>query len=514
MALLVASVLIGLYGERLTRLLVLGVFVGLAMLLGRYVAEGMSLPSWPTTLLMGALGGIVAHLFYTWFLGVVLAVVLAAAAGAWSVGAYLDSNELRGALSDVQAIVVGHPLADGRGEGFSGSAEALFGGSGKSPGGTSGAAEPLLGVQAGDVLKRVERLVQRVQGVWSDLAAKPDAQKNLLITMLAGAAIGLFAGLVLGRVAAILLTSVLASIGLVCASVSLAVWYEPQLSEQLSSHRQHLLIAAAAAALLFFLRQAVSRPGCAGSGCCRRPGGLFVRQIVELPGCDVKPSRAGSLRQGACGRFRASGRIIVQSWNHTFIEQTGSASPFLGACVLVAGVIILLLGWRVSRLVAVLDFSLFGAILGGGISAGSELQWLGAGLGAVLLGLVALWLDRRSEFIACGLIAAVMVAVLAGTLTMPLSAVLLLAAVTFGCGVAMTSVANREATAVITAAQGGLLASFGMSACMAWSGPFWSTMREVTAHSGLMQMLFVLGPIGVGVSFQLASIQHDRSFTG
>ncbi len=204
----------------------------------------------------------------------------------------------------------------------------------------------------------------------------------------------------------------------------------------------------------------------------------------------------------------------MQSWHSAFIEQTGSVSPFLGACVLVAGVIILLLGWRVSRLVAVLDFSLFGAVLGAGISAGTGLQWLGAALGTVLLGIVALRLDRHSEIIACGLIAAVTAAVVAGLLTIPLAAVLLLTAVTFGCGVAMTCIATREASAVITSAQGGLLAAFGLSACMACSGPFWSSMRDVTAQSGLAQVLFLLGPIGVGISFQLASIQHERTVTG
>ncbi len=296
MALLVASVFIGLYGERLTRLLVLGTFIGLAMLLGRYVAESMSLPFWPTVLLTAALGGIVAHLFYTWFLGLVLAVVLAVAAGAWSAGSYLDSNELRGTLSDLSTALVGqgatngspgalrNPPGDGVGmlrDALGGGAEAiggalggrpdtLLGGGGDSVRGTGGAgflpggdslgglggpAGALSGEQAGEALRRIERVRQCALQVWADLEATPDAQRNLLITMLAGAAIGLFAGLVLGRLAAILLTSVLAAAGLVYACLWLAVWYQPQLSGPLSLHRQHVLIAGAAAALLFFLRQ-------------------------------------------------------------------------------------------------------------------------------------------------------------------------------------------------------------------------------------------------------------------
>lgn len=73
--------------------------------------------------------------------------------------------------------------------------------------------------------------------------------------MLAGAAIGLFAGLVFGRLAAILWTSVLAAAGLLFAGISLAVWYQPQWGDYLSDRRQYVLMAGGAVTLLFTLRQ-------------------------------------------------------------------------------------------------------------------------------------------------------------------------------------------------------------------------------------------------------------------
>jgi len=223
--LLVASVFIGLYGERLTRVLVLGAFIGLAALLGCRLADSMTLPLWPTVLLMAALGGILAHLFYRWSLGLALAVVLAVAAGAWSTGSSLDTNEIRGALSDLPALVA------------------------------VGETSPSLPDQPGDPMLYIERIQRQVMQVWSAVAARPEAQKHLLITVLAGAAIGLFAGLVLGRLAAILWTSVLAAGGLLFAGISLAVRYQPPWGDYLSNNRQYVLMAGAAAALLFMLRQ-------------------------------------------------------------------------------------------------------------------------------------------------------------------------------------------------------------------------------------------------------------------
>jgi hypothetical protein len=223
--LLVASVFIGLYGERLTRVLVLGVFIGLAALSGRWAAVAMALPLWPTVLLAAALGGIVAHLFYRWSLGLALATVLALAAAAWSTGTSLDASEIRGALSDLPGLV-------GVGE-----------------------ASPALPDQPGNLMHFLEKVQRQAIQVWEAMTTRPEAQKHLLITMLAGAAVGLLAGLVLGRLAAILWTSVLAAGGLLFAGISLAVWYQPQWGDYLSDNRQYVLMAGAAAALLFMLRQ-------------------------------------------------------------------------------------------------------------------------------------------------------------------------------------------------------------------------------------------------------------------
>ena len=174
---------------------------------------------------MAALGGILAHLFYRWSLGLALATVMALAAGIWSTGTSLDASEIRGALSDLPALV-------GVGE-----------------------TSPSLPDQPGNLMHFLEKVQRQVMQVWETVTARPEAQKHLLITMLAGAAIGLFAGLVLGRLAAILWTSVLAAGGLLFAGIYLAVWYQPQWGDYLSNNRQYVLMAGAAAALLFMLRQ-------------------------------------------------------------------------------------------------------------------------------------------------------------------------------------------------------------------------------------------------------------------
>jgi hypothetical protein len=223
--LLVLSVIIGLYGERLTRLMVLGGFVALAALLGRRLAEAMLLPFWPTVVLCGALGGIFASVFYRWSLGLAMAAIMAVAAGAWSASYSLNTNEVAGIFAGA-------------------------GGPSEAGGTTTTSVEP-----SGDYLLYLKTVYQRAVHLWSAIAAKPGAERRLLLTMCAGGAVGLLAGLVLGRLAAILWSSVLAAAGLVFAAICLALWYEPQWSQYLSDNHQYVLLGGVVAALLFALRQ-------------------------------------------------------------------------------------------------------------------------------------------------------------------------------------------------------------------------------------------------------------------
>jgi hypothetical protein len=214
--------------------LVLGAFMALGALLGQRLSGMMDLPFWPTLVLCGAVGGILAYVFYRWSLGLALAVVLAGATGVWSAGSSLNSNEILSLFSGVPG------LSD------------------------AGGASAPTAAPPGDSLQYVETVRQRAMHLWSTIADKPGAQQHLLITILAGAAVGLLAGLVLGRLAAILLTSVLAAAGAVFAGISLALWYQPQWGQYLSDNRRYVLLAGVAAALLFVLRQlARARPAAA-----------------------------------------------------------------------------------------------------------------------------------------------------------------------------------------------------------------------------------------------------------
>ncbi len=89
-------------------------------------------------------------------------------------------------------------------------------------------------------------------------------------------------------------------------------------------------------------------------------------------------------------------------------------------------------------------------------------------------------------------------------------AAVLATAVAFGCAVGLSMVVEREATAVVTALQGGLLVAFGVAACLACNGTVWWGLRDVLASSSLAQTMYLLAPIGVGVTFQLASIQNEE----
>lgn len=238
--LLVVSVFIGLYGERLTRLLVLGAAVALGATLGRWLVPQMSLPFWPTVIFCGATAGTIAYVFYRWAFALALAAGTAIAVAAWSAGTAPDFPSLFSdvaALSDATAV----PMPDAP-------------------------ASP------DNYLAYIEAVGDRAAQALGTLAEKPEARKHLLLTMLAGGAAGLFAGLVLGRFAAILWTSVLAAAGMITAIVGLALWYQPSWRQILSDNRQYVLAVGAGLALLFLLRQ-LSR---------RRPTAVVVAAPGEV----------------------------------------------------------------------------------------------------------------------------------------------------------------------------------------------------------------------------------------
>lgn len=201
---------------------------------------------------------------------------------------------------------------------------------------------------------------------------------------------------------------------------------------------------------------------------------------------------------------------MVQVWNQFFVDQAGSMPPMLAALILMIGVIILLLGWRLSRLVAVLDFSLFGLIVGASLAPHVDTEWLAGGTGAVAFGALALWLDRHSEMIAGGMTAGVLAAVFMSWMEVPLPGMLLAMVAAFACAVSFCAIAEREATAVTTALQGGVLAAFGLASCLASHGAVWYNLREVLAASNIALIMFLLAPIGIGVTFQLAAIQNEE----
>lgn len=199
----------------------------------------------------------------------------------------------------------------------------------------------------------------------------------------------------------------------------------------------------------------------------------------------------------------------MQGWNNLFIDRASQTTPLLAGLLLLAGVIVMLLGWRINRLVAVLDFLLFGVIAGVCAGRGGDLTWLTVGIGVLVFGAIAVWLQFYAEVVSCGLIAGLVAVVVSGALASPVLATLLATAVAFACAVALTFVAYREASVITTAVQGGLVAAFGLAACLSHSGQVWSDFREVVTGNAFAQVVFLVAPIGIGLTFQLAASQNE-----
>jgi len=204
---------------------------------------------------------------------------------------------------------------------------------------------------------------------------------------------------------------------------------------------------------------------------------------------------------------------MLQIWNKVLVEHAGAMPPMLGALALLAGLIILLLGWRLSYLIAALDFSIFGAVVGATLVLDGEARWLSGALGAIAFGALAIWMGRYGVMVVSGVIAGIAAILLTEVVGLAWPAIVVAAVAAFGCTIAVCWIVCDETAAVMTAIQGGLLTGFGLLGTLANSGAIWQEMRPLLFQSPLAMGLFIVAPILVGVFFQLASIQTEGSLT-
>jgi len=183
----------------------------------------------------------------------------------------------------------------------------------------------------------------------------------------------------------------------------------------------------------------------------------------------------------------------------------------MGFCLAGMGLACTLLGWRVSRFVVAGDYLVAGILVGIRVGGQGWSAWLlGPVLGLALM--AASWVYPRY---AARLIAALLGAYCAGACVVHLEGspppVLIAGVIGFLVVGALSIVLHEHVVVILTSAQGAALFVAGVVILMyahpAWYGGF----HALAIRSNIFMPMVIAGLTGIGVFFQLAEIQEERS---
>ncbi len=189
----------------------------------------------------------------------------------------------------------------------------------------------------------------------------------------------------------------------------------------------------------------------------------------------------------------------------------GDQDPLTGMVLVIAGLSFLLMGSRMSNLVAALDSLVLALVAGTRVCDGF---WTGYAAGVVVgAGLAILaWLHPRKAMILLGSLTG---AYICGGFVAHLEGnpppVVIAGVLGFGCFLALGFVVFDHIVVIITSIQGAALLMAGavilISASPSWSGGF----HVLATRYGFFLPFLVFGSALIGVFFQLGEIQAERS---
>lgn len=188
---------------------------------------------------------------------------------------------------------------------------------------------------------------------------------------------------------------------------------------------------------------------------------------------------------------------FLKSW-HTLV----------GFPLVIAGLALMLFGWRMWRVCVVLGFGLIGAAVIAAYVGSCEDQWRYAVGGGVVLGLLSYWPAKHAVCVLGGLIGGAIVthSLAAGGLSgIPLW---------FGAGAAFIafcafSYLNRQyVVIVVTAFMGAMLLVSGLAAWVMMLPPLYATMRSLASTSFIVVPFLLVVPTVMSSFYQGAEVRR------
>lgn len=193
------------------------------------------------------------------------------------------------------------------------------------------------------------------------------------------------------------------------------------------------------------------------------------------------------------------------------LDQVARQELIVGAFLLVSGLMFIVMGVRLSRLLVALSFGVIGFVLGGSIPVDQPIaRVILAGCGAISLATLSLFVVRPAVAVLAGVWAALATLTFCVQFGADPQIMMFVAVFAFAAAASMTYITYYEIIAFITSLEGTLLFIGGLMVFFSQSTVLWNHVRSLLVASPLFPPFLVLAGTFTGFYLQLSELQKKR----
>lgn len=209
------------------------------------------------------------------------------------------------------------------------------------------------------------------------------------------------------------------------------------------------------------------------------------------------------------------GGRTVGRFNFTgLLDELARQELVLGLVLIGAGLVFMLMGTQMSRVLVAISFGVIGFVVAGFAAGadGDDMTWLiYAFAAAILLGAVSMYFERPAVGVLAGAWAALCVMGYLANMRIPEQVWYALGVVTFGAVIAMSVILYEETVAGVTSFEGAILTLSGCVIFLSEHPAFWRPIRDLLINTPIFAPFLVLAVTVTGFYLQLAKLRQKQS---
>lgn len=199
---------------------------------------------------------------------------------------------------------------------------------------------------------------------------------------------------------------------------------------------------------------------------------------------------------------------MVQSLIRELFVQLQQVGGLAGIPLLLAGVTLAGVGWRIWKIAVVLNFAFIGGMVGYNLASSPDQQVLFAAVGGLVLGAASFPPVNYSVSLLGGLIGGGIVFVMATAITTNAVMIWVVASIALMVFSALSFLYLRQVIIIITSFEGGVLLLAASVTIFAEAPGLFGFFRRVAVESGVFVPFLLLVPTVIGSLLQMAEVNR------